>query len=378
MQLNTPPPKLPERNPSAVVPARILVVDDSTFVRRTLRKIFQSQPGFTVIGEAGDGAEAIERIVELNPDVVTLDIQMPGMDGFTALKAIGSRWPSLPVIVLASSAQNGAGAAFEALSLGAFEFIDKSRCGSMDFHLLGAEIVTKVRAALAGRVPDSERTRSEHPSPMSEASEARIELPSDVRMVCIGASTGGPQAIQLVLDRIPATFPFPLAIVQHMPVGFTAAFAERLNHSSPLEVKEARQGDVFHPGRAMIAPAGRHLNFQQGLKGITAGLCDEPSTVSHIPSVDVLFSSAAESFGASVIAIVMTGMGSDGRDGARKLATEGAFVIAEAEKSCAVYGMPKAVVEAGLADACWTSAEIADRLARATRSGRSWSEDRHS
>jgi two-component system chemotaxis response regulator CheB len=377
MQLNTPPKRL-ERNPSATVPARILVVDDSTFVRRTLRKIFQSQPGFSVVGEAGDGAEAIERILELNPDVVTLDVQMPGMDGFTALKAIASRWPSLPVIVLASSAQNGAGAAFEALSLGAFEFIDKSRCGSMDFHLLGTEIVTKVKAALVGRVHISERTRSELTSPTSDDAGSEIELPTDVRMVCIGASTGGPQAIQLVLDRIPATFPFPLAIVQHMPVGFTGAFAERLNHSSPLEVKEAREGDVFHPGRALIAPAGRHLNFQQGLKGITAGLCDEPSNVSHIPSVDVLFSSAAESFGACVIAIVMTGMGSDGRDGARKLAAEGAFVIAEAEKSCAVYGMPKSIVEAGLADACWTSAEIADRLARTTRGGRTWSESRQS
>ncbi|MEO6323009.1 MAG: chemotaxis-specific protein-glutamate methyltransferase CheB [Thermoanaerobaculia bacterium] len=373
MQLNT-PPRRPERTPSIAVVARILVVDDSTFVRRTLRKIFQAQPGFTVIGEAGDGAEAIERIVELNPDVVTLDVQMPGMDGFTALKAIGHRWPNLPVIVLASSAQNGAGAAFEALSLGAFEFIDKSRCGSMDFHLLGTEIVTKVRAALVGRVPFSERTRSENTG-ISNDGEPDIELPTDVRMVCVGASTGGPQAIQLVLDRIPATFPFPLAIVQHMPVGFTGAFAERLNHSSPLEVKEARHGDVFHPGRALIAPAGRHLMFQQGLKGITAALSDEPSKVSHIPSVDVLFSSAAESFGASVIAVIMTGMGSDGRDGARRLAAEGAFVIAEAEKSCAVYGMPKAVVEAGLADACWTSTEIAERLAH-IRGGRGWSENR--
>lgn len=356
------------RAPPLPPSARILVVDDSTFVRRTLRKIFQAQ-GLTVIGEAGDGAEAIEKIVELSPDVVTLDIQMPGMDGFTALRTISARWPNLPVIVLASSTQNGAGAAFEALSLGAFEFIDKSRCGSMDFHLLGTEIVAKVRAALEGR-PATMNQGGDSAIPSAAPRTRDVEPPDDVRMVCIGASTGGPQAIQVLLDRIPATFPFPLAIVQHMPVGFTGAFADRLNHSSPLEVKEAREGDVFHPGRALIAPAGRHLRFLQGLKGITAGLSEEPSELAHVPSVDVLFASAAEAFGPAVIAVILTGMGADGREGARALAARGAFVVAESEQSCAVYGMPRSVVEAGLANASWSALEIAEQLARKTRDGR--------
>lgn len=348
-------------------PARLLVVDDSTFVRRTLRKIFLSRPGLAVVGEAGDGAEAIEKIAELAPDLVTLDIQMPGMDGFTALRAIRERWPDLPVIVLASSAQNGAGAAIEALSLGAIEFIDKSRCTSMDFHLLGAEIVEKVTATLLGR-------RS-GPTPVDRAEGTRNRaesrgLPAEISVVCIGASTGGPQAIQVILDRLPSSFPFPVAIVQHMPVGFTGAFAERLNHTSPLEVKEASQGDVLRPGRALIAPAGRHFVFREGLKGVTVGLTDQPAGVPHVPSVDVLFGSAAEVFGAGTVGIVMTGMGADGREGARALARRGAFLVAEAEESCAIFGMPKAVIDAGLADAVWTVSEIAEKLSRVTRAGR--------
>jgi two-component system chemotaxis response regulator CheB len=334
---------------------RVLVVDDSTFVRRTLRKMFEAQKDLAVVGEAGDGAEALEKIATLGPDVVTLDIQMPGMDGFTALRAIRTRWPKLPVIVLASASQNGAGAAFEALSLGAFEFIDKSRATSMDFHLLSVEILEKVRAAVQGQapvVPGSETVRRRGRA-----------LPGDVRMICVGASTGGPQAIQVLLDALPASFPFPVAIVQHMPVGFTAAFAERLNHSSRVTVREARDEEVFLPGQALLAPAGRHLTFSQGRKGPAVALKSQPADVAHIPSVDVLLSSAAEVFGAEAIGIVLTGMGADGREGARRLAASGGFVVAESQVSCAVYGMPKAIVDAGLAHACWPLPEIAEQLA---------------
>lgn len=345
-------------------PARILVVDDSAFVRRTLRKIFQGTPGFSVVGEASDGSEAIERIAELSPDLVTLDIQMPGMDGFTALRTIHARWPNLPVIVLASGAQNGAGAALEALSLGAIEFVDKSRCTSMDFHLLEGEIIEKVSAALLGRA------RPRETAPRAPRPALRRGPPIEVRIVCIGASTGGPQAIQEVLDHLPSSTPFPLAIVQHMPVGFTGAFAERLNHTSPLEVKEAEDGDVLRPGRALIAPAGRHLHFREGLKGVTASLIEEPNDVPHVPSVDALFKSAAEVYGSFAIGVVMTGMGSDGREGARSLSKAGAFVVAESEESCAVYGMPRAVVDAGLADAVWTVGEIAEQLASTARVAR--------
>jgi len=315
-----------------------------------------------VVGEAGDGSEAIEKIAELEPDLVTLDIQMPGMDGIAALQRIKARWPELPVVVLASATRIGADAAIEALSLGAIEFIDKSRCTSMDLHLLGAEIVEKVSAALLGR----QGSRPAEPAPPpSRGPSVPAGVPADVQIVCVGASTGGPQAIQQILDRLPRTVPFPIVIVQHMPVGFTGAFAERLNHTSRLEVREADEGTFCRPGCVLIAPAGRHLVLREGRKGVTAVLTREPADVSHVPSVDVLFASAADVFGRNAVGVVLTGMGSDGREGARALVKRGGFVVAEAAESCAVYGMPRAVVSAGLAQAVWTVPQIAQNLAAA-------------
>lgn len=345
--------------------ARILVVDDSTFVRKALRKVFESRPGLSVVGEAGDGREAVEKCAALSPDIVTLDIQMPGTDGLVALAEIKRRWPSLPVLVLASASSNGPEVVMEALALGAFEFVDKGRFRSMDFQLMGDEVVTKVRVGLGGAAdvppappppepPREAPRRSSGPGPLTRSAEA----------LCIGASTGGPAALQVILDRLPAGFPFPIAIVQHMPVGFTAAFAERLNQSSPLEVREARGGEAFRPGWAFLAPAGQHLVFARGAGGPEVALSTEPSGGSHVPSVDVLFSSAAANFGSRAIGVVLTGMGSDGREGARELFARGAPLVAESESSCAVYGMPRAIVEAGLASAVWSLSEIASELCR--------------
>jgi two-component system chemotaxis response regulator CheB len=345
--------------------ARILVVDDSTFVRKALRKVFEARPGLVVAGEAGDGLEAVRMCAALAPDIVTLDIQMPGMDGLSALKEIKRRWPSLPVLVLASAGSNGPETALEALELGAFEFVDKGRFRSMDFQLMGDEVVRKVQAGLSGTPappappPPAARRReaprrAPGPSPLKANAEA----------ICIGASTGGPAALQVILDRLPAGFPFPIAIVQHMPMGFTAAFAERLNQSSRIEVREARGGEAFLPGFAYLAPAGRHLVFSRPAAGPELGLSAEPSGGAHVPSVDVLLSSAAGTFGPRAIGIVLTGMGSDGREGARELAARGGTLVAESESSCAVYGMPRAIVEAGLASAVWDLDEIAAELCR--------------
>jgi two-component system chemotaxis response regulator CheB len=346
-------------------PARILVVDDSTFVRKALRRVFEARAGLTVAGEAGDGREAVERCAALAPDVVTLDIQMPGMDGLAALREIKKRWPSLPVLVLASAGSNGPEIALEALELGAFEFVDKGRFRSMDFQLMGDEVVTKVRAALSGVAgPPSPPPRAVKPQEAARRAPGDSPLRRNAQAVCIGASTGGPAALQVILERLPAGFPFPIAIVQHMPVGFTAAFAERLNQSSRLDVLEARGGEAFRPGRAFLAPAGRHLVLVRGAEGPEISLEAEPSEVTHVPSVDVLFASAAKLFGARAIGVVLTGMGSDGREGARALAARGATLVAESESSCAVYGMPRAIVEAGLANAVWSVEEIAEELAR--------------
>jgi len=304
----------------------------------------------------------------LAPDIVTLDIQMPGMDGLAALREIKLRWPSLPVLVLASAASNGPEVVMEALGLGAFEFVDKARFRSMDFQLMGDEVVRMVRAGLAGLAgppsppipPPLPARRAGLPQRGAGASPLR----RTAEAVCIGASTGGPAALQVILERLPAAFPFPIAIVQHMPVGFTAAFAERLNQSSRLEVREARGGEAFRPGCAFLAPAGQHLVFARGASGPEVGLSSEPSGGAHVPSVDVLFSSAAWAFGSRAIGVVLTGMGSDGREGARELAARGATLVAESESSCAVYGMPRAIVEAGLANAVWSLDEIAAGLCR--------------
>lgn len=347
--------------------ARLLVVDDSTFVRKALRRVFDARPGLVVAGEAGDGHEAVKMCAALGPDLVTLDIQMPGMDGLSALREIKRRWPALPVLVLATAASNGPEVAMEALALGAFEFIDKGRFRSMDFQLLGDEVVRVVRAGLAASAGPA---RADSPATDGRAARepshrgASSVLPSTAEAFCIGASTGGPAALQVILERLPARFPFPIAIVQHMPMGFTAAFAERLNQSSALEVREARGGEAFRPGWVYLAPAGHHLVFKRGAGGPEVALSAEPSGGAHVPSVDVLLSAAAETFGSRAVGVVLTGMGSDGREGARELVAAGGTVVVEAESSCAVYGMPRAVVEAGLAAAVWSVDEIAVEISR--------------
>lgn len=351
--------------PNGTREARVLVVDDSTFVRKALRKVFESRSGLTVAGEAGDGLEAVRMCGVLAPDIVTLDIQMPGMDGLAALKEIKRLWPGLPVLVLASASSNGPEVAMEALALGAFEFVDKGQFRSMDFQIMGEEVVRKVRAGLAAAAPLPEELPSAPPPPRPARRAGAPGLPrTDIEAVCIGASTGGPAALGTIVGRLPAGFPFPIAIVQHMPVGFTAAFAERLNQSSRLEVREARGGEAFLPGWAFLAPAGQHLVFEEGPDGVRVQLSAEPAGGSHVPSVDVLLAAAARTFGRRAIGIVLTGMGSDGREGAKALAASGGTVIAESEESCAVYGMPRAVVEAGLAAAVWSADEIASEMRR--------------
>lgn len=326
-------------------------------MRRTLRRIIEETPDIVLVGEAADGRESLEKVAALNPDVVTLDLAISGMDGLSTLKAMRESWPDLPVLVFDSAGPAAGSTVFEALALGAFDFIDTSRWSPMDLHLIGPELVAKVRATREGAMGSPFRPGEK------EGGHDTPGFPTGARIVCIGASTGGPPAIQVLIESLPASFPLPVAIVQHMAEGFTAAFAERLDRCTPLEVREAREDDEVRSGRILIAPTGRHLLFSRGRRGERVELSFDPADAAHVPAIDVLFGSAAETYGAQAIGIVLTGMGRDGSEGARRLAEKGAFLVAEDETTCAVYGMPKALVDAGLAQAVWPLPEIARKLA---------------
>lgn len=335
---------------------RALVVDDSAFVRKVVREMLSRSPEIEVVGAARDGEEALTMVGELQPDVVTCDLSMPRLDGVGFVRRQMAARP-LPILILTASPQDGA-QAVEALNAGAVDLVRKpTALATNDLLSIRDELVGKVTALAGGR--GGEFPRGADLLPPLAATEA-APRPGLVRrrpgqpafdVLLIGISTGGPQALRRMLPRFPADFPVPIAIVLHMPVGYTALYAEKLNEICALEVKEAAEGDEFRPGRALLAPAGRHLLLRRTLAGTVAQLSLQPLEKIHRPSVDVLFRSAAERFQDRVLGVVMTGMGDDGREGAAWLKAHGATVLTEAESSCVIYGMPRSVVEAGLSDA---------------------------
>lgn len=336
---------------------RVLVVDDSAFLRKVVREMLSRSPYLDVVGAARDGVEALEMVEQLKPHVVTCDLTMPRLDGVGFVREQMSRRP-LPILIL-SVANQDAALALEALEAGAVDFVQKpTALASEELLHIREELVEKVKAAAlapmrAGAIelvppvalPD-------FPKPQSYRFDA----------VVIGISTGGPQALRMMLPQIPANFPVPIAIVLHMPVGFTALFAEKLDEICELNVKEAAEGDVMVPGRALIAQAGKHLTFERKGEAVVAHLTRQPAEMLHRPSVDVLFQSAAQVYGERVLGVVMTGMGSDGREGAAWIKAEGGVILTEAEVSCIIYGMPRAVVEAGLSDGAVPLGAMADGI----------------
>ena len=328
---------------STVFPVRALIVDDSAFVRKIVREILTTA-GIDVVGTARDGVEALEMVESLRPDVVTCDLLMPRLDGLGFVKKQMALRP-LPILVLSAEAQD-AGKVVEALNAGAVDLVKKpSALATDDLRAVGAELVAKVRACVSVRAVKLVET-------ILPAAPLHI-LPhtSKADIVVIGISTGGPQALRRIMPLFPADFPVPIAIVLHMPVGYTALYAESLNALCALEVKEASEGAIFKPGIAFLARAGRHLCFARDSAGqVVAQLPVQPLEKIHRPSVDVLFRSAAELFKDRVLAVVMTGMGDDGTEGAGWIKAQGGTVITEAENSCIIYGMPRSVVEAGLSD----------------------------
>lgn len=345
------------RNPSERI--RILVVDDSAFARKIVREILDASPLIQVIGTARDGAEALELVDSLKPDLVTCDLIMPKLDGVSFVKKQMARNP-LPILIL-SSAEEDAGNVLEALSAGAVDFIRKpTALASNDLRLIGERLVAQV--CTIAEVP-VEKLLAERPKLAAPVFTRAPSQPSHADIVVLGISTGGPQALRQLIPSFPATFPIPIAVVLHMPIGYTALFAEKLNEISPLEVREAKEGDLLVPGLVLIAAAGRHLAFTRALDGeVRATLPMHPLEKLHRPSADVLFSSAAEHYGNRVLAVVMTGMGNDGTEGAAWIKTKGGQVLTESEKSCVIYGMPRSVAEAGLSDAAISLSDMAQAI----------------
>ena len=326
-----------------MIPAvRVLVVDDSALMRKLIPQILESDSSIQVVGTAMDGNFGLKKIEELQPQVVTLDLEMPGMGGLEMLKEIVRRH-RIPVIVVSSHSTQGASVTLQALSLGAFDFVAKPHEVSARMPEIAQELIVKIKAAAQSRgvrvQPVPETRRSQKVSPDTKKSPTRV--------VALGISTGGPQTLQYVLAQLPGDFPGTILVVQHMPEGFTEMFARRLDEICAIGVKEAQSGDLLLAGRVLICPGSRHLKVKRLPMGDVALLSDEPRVNGHRPSVDVLFKSLAEEFGSKGIAVLMTGMGEDGAQGMGAVKAAGGMTIAQSEESCVVFGMPKAAIERG-------------------------------
>lgn len=328
---------------------RVLVIDDSAYNRRSIIKMLESVPGVVVAGYACDGEEGLRKAIDLKPDLITLDLEMPRLDGFAFLRILMQKRPT-PVIVV--SARSDDENVFKALDFGAVEFVAKpSARVTPELYNIQDDLVRKV-AGIAGIDRSKLRQRTPDPSPRPDAENKRPALHEGrfVTHVVIGASTGGPPALQQIFSSFQQPIPVAFAIAQHMPPGFTKAFADRLNKFSALEIREARSGDLLAPGRVLIAPGGKNLILRQRSGDVVAYVLDPEPEQRYTPAVDALFSSAGEIFGPRLLGIVLTGMGNDGARGVASIKTHGGQTLAEAESSSVVFGMPKEAAATGKVD----------------------------
>ncbi|NUU38793.1 chemotaxis response regulator protein-glutamate methylesterase [Pseudomonas sp. C2B4] len=371
---------------------KVLVVDDSGFFRRRVSEILSADSNIQVVGTATNGKEAIDQALALKPDVITMDYEMPMMDGITAVRHIMQRCPT-PVLMFSSLTHEGARVTLDALDAGAVDFLPKnfediSRNPEKVKQLLCEKILSISRsnrrvsaysapAPVAAPAPapsslgsyGSSAPARPAPAPAPMPARAHAAAPSSpapkrkaYKLVAIGTSTGGPVALQRVLTQLPANFPAPIVLIQHMPAAFTKAFAERLDKLCRISVKEAEDGDILRPGLALLAPGGKQMMIDgRGAVKILPG--DE--RLNYKPCVDITFGSAAKSYGDKVLAVVLTGMGADGREGARLLKQGGSSIWAQDEASCVIYGMPMAIVKAELADAVYGLDDIGKHLVEA-------------
>ncbi|MDK8263580.1 MULTISPECIES: protein-glutamate methylesterase/protein-glutamine glutaminase [Pseudomonas] len=370
------------------MPVKVLVVDDSGFFRRRLKEILAADPNISVVGTASNGREGVDQALALRPDVITMDYEMPMMDGITAVRHIMQKCPT-PVLMFSSLTHEGARVTLDALDAGAVDFLPKnfediSRNPASVQKLLCEKIhhiarsnrrfavapsVAPAAPASASTAPATARPAARPVAPSSAPASHAATAPASpppkrkhYRLVAIGTSTGGPVALQRVLTQLPANFPAPLVLIQHMPAAFTKAFAERLDKLCRISVKEAEDGDQLRPGLALLAPGGKQMMVDgRGTVKILPG--DE--RLNYKPCVDVTFGSAAKAYADKVLAVVLTGMGADGREGARMLKQVGSQVWAQDEASCVIYGMPMAIAKANLADAVYGLDDIGRHLTEA-------------
>lgn len=375
---------------------KVLVVDDSSFFRRRVSEILEKDSDIKVIDFAVNGQDAVEKAAKLRPDVITMDVEMPVMDGISAVKKIMKANPT-PILMFSSLTREGAGATLDALDAGAVDFLPKkfediARNSEEAIKSLQTKVkeigrrrmprmapsMTATRAPVSDTtsrlntrqvkptVPQPDRSFNRTAAPVSSSSEASVKASGKrYQLVAIGTSTGGPVALQTILTQLPANFPHPILLIQHMPAAFTPAFAGRLDSLCKIKVQEAKNGDRLAPGVAYLAPGGQQMMVEArgGSKTLKVFEDDSPR-ITYKPSVDITFASAAKAYQGDVLAVVLTGMGADGRDGARMLKQAGATIWAQDEKTCVVYGMPQAVANAGLSTESLALQDVAIRVTK--------------
>ena len=344
---------------------RALIVDDSVVIRRLVTQALSEDSSIEVVGTAANGKIALSKIPQVNPDVITLDIEMPGMDGLETLREVRKLYPSLCVIMFSTLTERGATHTLEALSLGANDYVTKAaNAGSLGQSLerLRNELIPKIKQFFEIDPPVApllpERSAAGAAPVAISASTSKKEI------VAIGVSTGGPNALAEIFPYFPANLSCPIVVVQHMPPLFTRLLAERLQARSQIRVKEAQEGDELEPGKALIAPGGSHLVLKRSGARVVAALDDSPPVNSCKPAVDVLFASVARIYGPDTLAVILTGMGQDGFNGVKQLKAKGAFVMAQDKATSVVWGMPRFVVEAGLADSVAPLDHVAVQILR--------------
>jgi two-component system chemotaxis response regulator CheB len=349
---------------------RVLIVDDSSFMRMAIRSILMKEPGLEVVGTAADGAEGVEKAIQLRPDIITMDVEMPRMDGITAVKQIMAKAPTR-ILMVSTLTSEGAKATFEALDAGAIDYIPKNVTDSADAqNIFRQDLLSKIKAAFA---PFSSRGAlaggvSRPVSPVAPTVRAASAKLAGVKIQCvgIGTSTGGPVALQEVLSRVPVNFPYGIMVAIHMPKAFTGPYADRLNAKCSINIREAADGDVLKPGLVLVSPGGMHCKLvkQAGNYVVRTAPTSEYPNYVYVPSVDLMIQSLAEASNGAMLGVILTGMGADGFKGMQYLKSRGGITIAQDEATSTIYGMPKACVDGKVADEVLPLQEIGMEIAR--------------